>query len=140
MDLGLTLLSHVFLPSKYWDLAFITVVFPIHRQTTYHFPPSSHTIGSKWVFCIKENVDGSVNKYKFGLIAKGFHQVHGFDFHETSSPVIKNVTKIITFTLALTRNWPIKQFDVNNAFFNGLLEEEVYNMEKHMVIDLFFVL
>jgi len=35
----------------------------------------------KWVFRIKENPDGTVNKYKARLVAKGFNQIQGFDFH-----------------------------------------------------------
>lgn len=44
-----------------------------HRKST----------GYKWMFKIKENIDGSVNKYKTRLVVKGFHQQQRFDFHET---------------------------------------------------------
>lgn len=46
-------------------------------------PPNRKAIGCKWVFRVKENLDGSINKYKARLVAKGFHQEHGFDFNET---------------------------------------------------------
>jgi histone deacetylase 1/2 len=92
-------------------------------------PTNRKAIGCKWVFCVKENADGTVNKYKARLVAKGFHQVHGFDFNETFSPVIKPVTIRIILTLALTYNWPLQQLDINNAFLNGILEEEVYMMQ-----------
>ncbi|RZB61234.1 mRNA-decapping enzyme subunit 2 isoform B [Glycine soja] len=59
-------------------------------------------IGWKQVFRVKENADGSINKFKARLVAKGFHQVHGFDFHETFSLVIKPVTIRIVLTLALS--------------------------------------
>lgn len=59
-------------------------------------------------------------------IAKGSNQRFGFDFQETLSPVIKPVTIRIIRTLALTYKWPLLQLDVNNAFLNGLLQEEVY--------------
>jgi hypothetical protein len=66
--------------------------------------PNRQAIGCKWVFCVKENIDGTVNKYKARLVAKGFHQQHGFDFHETFSPVIKPVTIRLILTLALTNH------------------------------------
>lgn len=92
-------------------------------------PANRKAIDCKWVFRVKENAYGIVNKYKARLVAKGFHQVHGFDFNETFSPVIKLVTIRIILTLALTYNWPLQQLDINNAFLNGILEEEVYMMQ-----------
>lgn len=59
-------------------------------------------------------------------MAKGFHQRDGCDFQETFSPVIKPVTVRIVLTIAVTNHWTIQQIDVNNAFLNGTLEEEVF--------------
>lgn len=92
-------------------------------------PPNRKAIGCKWVFRVKENPDGSINKYKARLVAKGYHQQQGFDFNETFSPVVKPVTIRIILTLALTYGWFIQQIDINNAFFNGLLQEEIYMMQ-----------
>lgn len=87
---------------------------------------SRKPIGCKWVFRVKENSDGSLNKYKARLVAKGFHQQAGSDFTEAFSPVVKPVTVRIVLTLAVTHKWTIQQIDVNNAFLNGTLEEEVF--------------
>jgi histone deacetylase 1/2 len=65
-------------------------------------PPHKKAIGCKWVFRVKENADGTVNKYKARLVAKGFAQTAGFDFTETFSPVIKPITIRIILTLAVT--------------------------------------
>ncbi|KAK2367079.1 hypothetical protein QL285_080397 [Trifolium repens] len=92
-------------------------------------PPNRQAIGCKWVFRTKENPDGSINKYKARLVAKGFHQQHGFDFNETFSPVIKPITIRLILSLAISYKWPLKQLDINNAFLNGSLEEEVYMVQ-----------
>jgi histone deacetylase 1/2 len=67
-----------------------------------------------------------VNKFKARLVAKGFLQTAGFDFTETFSPVIKPVTIRIILTLAVTYKWQVQQIDINNAFLNGVLQEEVF--------------
>jgi histone deacetylase 1/2 len=92
-------------------------------------PPNRQAIGCKWVFRTKENADGSINKYKARLVAKGFHQQHGFDFNETFSPVIKPITIRLILSLAISYKWPLKQLDINNAFLNGSLDEEVYMVQ-----------
>lgn len=84
-------------------------------------PPNRKAIGCKWVYCIKENPDGSVHKYKARLVAKGFNKQFGSDYNETFSPVVKPVDIRLILTLALTRCWLIQQLDVNNAFLNGPL-------------------
>jgi len=89
-------------------------------------PAHKKPIGCKWVFRVKENPDGSTNKYKARLVAKGFHQTVGSDYTERFSSVVKPVTLRIVLTIVVTNKWPIQQIDVNNAFLNGNLEEEVY--------------
>ena len=49
-------------------------------------------VGKKWVFSIKQNLYNSIARYNARLVAKGFHQQSGIDFHETFSPMINSVT------------------------------------------------
>ena len=90
---------------------------------------SKRSIGCKWVFRVKENPDGSINRYKARLVDKGVHQQAGSDVTETFSPVDTSVTVRTVLTLAVTNQWSIQQIDVNNAFLNGVLEEEVYMIQ-----------
>lgn len=74
-------------------------------------PPHRHAIGCKWAFRVKEISDGTVNRYKVRLVAKGFHQRQGFDFQVTFSPV-KPITIRVILTIAITHHWTIQQIDI----------------------------
>nr|GFA49476.1 hypothetical protein [Tanacetum cinerariifolium] len=50
-------------------------------------PPNGKTIGSKWLFKKKTDMDGVVHTYKARLVAKGYTQNLRIDYEETFSPV-----------------------------------------------------
>ena len=89
-------------------------------------PPGTNIVGSKWIFKTKFRPDGSVDKYKARLVARGFTQQYGIDYHDTFSPVVKPVTVRLALSLVVSRDWCIRQIDVSNAFLRGFLTEEVY--------------
>lgn len=83
-------------------------------------------VENKWVYRVKQNYDGSINKYKDKLVAKKFLQTEGVDYQETFSPVVKVATIRIVLSLAIINNWTLRQVDINNAFMNRELTKTVY--------------
>lgn len=97
--------------------------------------PRHNIVGCKWVFTIKYLPDGEIDRYKAPLVEKRFHQQHGLDFTETFSPVIKSTTVRSVLHVAVTNGWPIRQIDVNNAFLQGTLDDEVYVTQPPGFVD-----
>ena len=59
----------------------------------------------------------------------------GLDFIETFSSVIKPITVRLDLCLAVSLNWSLHQLDVNNAFLQGDLAEEVYMKQSPVFAD-----
>ncbi|GKD43287.1 ribonuclease H-like domain-containing protein [Tanacetum coccineum] len=89
-------------------------------------PANVNVVRSMWLFKHKFNVDGSLSRYKARLVANGRNQQQGIDCDESFSLVVKPATIRTVLSLAISRDWPIYQLDVKNAFLHGHLSEIAY--------------
>jgi hypothetical protein len=77
------------------------------------------------VFKKKFSPDGTIEKYKAMLVAKGYNQ-KGEDFFDTYSTVAQLTTILVLLSLTTSYGLLIHQMDVKTTFLNGELEEEIY--------------
>jgi hypothetical protein len=107
-------------------------------------PKNARPIGCRWVFDVKEklhpaskpkdctwaittNSDGTFNRFKARLVAQGFTQREGIDYHETYAPVVR--AEVLRLGLALSTTSAdivIDQMDVVTAFLNGSVQEDLF--------------
>jgi hypothetical protein len=89
-------------------------------------PKDKPVVKNKWVFDVKTDELGAVIRYKARLVAKGFTQTHGVDFNETFAPVLRGESLRYLISYAAENNLQIHHMDVETAFLNGDLQEEIY--------------
>jgi hypothetical protein len=86
-------------------------------------PKNTNIVNSKWVFHIKKNSAGEIDKYKARLVACSFTQIHGVNYHETFAPVAKLASVRTILAIATWNNWEIDVFDFHGVYLNGELDE-----------------
>jgi hypothetical protein len=82
-------------------------------------PPGTNIVGSKWIYKTKHCLDGSIEKHKAHLVARGFTQQQGIDYDDTFSPVVKSATIRLVLSIVVSRGWALCQVDMSNAFLHG---------------------
>eukprot|EP00253_Pinus_taeda_P009952 PITA_09952 len=63
-----------------------------HTWTLSDLPEGKKPISCKWVYKVKHNADGTQDKYKACLVARGVSQKEGIDYEETFAPTAKMST------------------------------------------------
>lgn len=115
--------------SVHWKEAMQNEMKSLQENQTWELtalPEDAKAIPCKWVFRVKTNPNGSIDKYKARLVVKGFNQRYGVDYSETFSPVAKLSTIRSMLSVASAEKMHLTQFDVSTAFLYGELEEVIY--------------
>ena len=108
-----------------WREAMNTEIKALELNNTWivvDLPALTHVIGCKWVYKVKLQSDGTLERYKARLVTKGYNQCEGLDYYETFSPVAQLTTMRTLLAVAAVKQWHLHQLDVNNAFLHGQLD------------------
>ena len=89
-------------------------------------PENKKLVGSKWVFKIKHDSNGQVDRITARLVAQGFSQKHGIDYNDVFAPVARYTSIRSILAIANQLDLEVHQMDVKSAFLNGKLNEEIY--------------
>lgn len=115
--------------SKSWKLAMDEEYNSLIKQGTWilrELPPGRKAIKCKWVYKVKYNTSGNIERYKARLVAKGYSQKYGIDYNETFSPVVRLDSIRLMLALVAKMDMDMIHFDVKTAFLHGKLEEDIY--------------
>ncbi|KAG2958759.1 hypothetical protein PC119_g26921 [Phytophthora cactorum] len=121
-----------------WKEACDSELESLHKNDTWDvvpLPKGRNAIGCKWVFRVKENQDGEIERFKARLVAKGFSQKYGIDYNETFVPVAKFTSIRAVLSMAAKYGLKLHQMDVKTAFLNDLLDEDIYMAQPDGYVD-----
>ena len=89
-------------------------------------PRGKKVVKSKWVFRVKTNASGEVDRYKARVVAKVYSQVEGVDYDQTFSPTVRFESIRQLVALGASEGMEMHQMDVTTAFLYAPLAEEVF--------------
>ena len=89
-------------------------------------PDGVNLISTKWVFTLKFNVDGTLERFKARLVARGFSQAYGIDYTETFAPTVRMATLRSFLAIVACEDLECIHIDIKNAFTESELKEELW--------------
>ncbi|CAD7002894.1 unnamed protein product [Ceratitis capitata] len=114
---------------SYWQAAMEAEYDALVANSTWtvtDLPKGEQAIGCKWVYTVKRDKTGSVERYKARLVAKGCAQRFGVNYTETFSPVCRYETIRLVLALSVQLKLYLHQMDVCTAYLNSELKDVVY--------------
>ena len=98
-------------------------------------PKGKNVVGCKWVFKVKKDGDGKVDRLKARLVVQGYSQHEGVDYDEVFSPLASYSSIRSVLAIANELNYEIHQMDVKTAFLNGDLDTDIFMKQPDGFVD-----
>jgi hypothetical protein len=89
-------------------------------------PPGAKLVQTKWVYRVKKDKSGNVERYKVRLVMKGFTQKPGIHFEATFAPVARLASFRTLLAIAAQHNLKLTQLDFTCAYLHSTLKEEIW--------------
>jgi hypothetical protein len=120
--------------AQQWEAALQTEYQALVANQTWELvplPKDRKLLGCHWVFDVKYNSDGTVERFKARLVVRGNTQIYGVDYTEIFSPVARYEPLRLLLAIATIQDLHVHQMDVSTVFLNGSLREEIYMQQPH---------
>ena len=124
--------------SNQWNLAMKDEYDSLLINETWELvprPSNQNVIGCRWVYKVKRGADGSIDRYKARLVARGYSQTEGVDYEEVFAPVVRATTIRSLLSFANSQNLEVHQMDVKTAFLHGVLDCDLYMEQPEGYVD-----
>ena len=89
-------------------------------------PKNRKVVKSKFVYTIKYNRDGTIERFKARFVACGYSQVKDFDYSETFSATLRSTSFRLLMAVAAGKKLELEHFDVTSAFTQSEIDAEIY--------------
>lgn len=106
---------------EYWNQVMQTELTVLEKTGTWvmvDLPLYAKSIGCRWAYKMKYHVDGTLERFKSRIVAKGYNQIEGLDYFATYYSDAKLTTVRAVVALTSINNWHLRQLDVNNVFLH----------------------
>ena len=117
-----------------WHAANLAELDAIKANNTYRLvelPPGTKALDCHFVWKVKRDGTGAVERFKSRLVVGGHRQREGIDYTEVFAPVSKYSSLRMLTAVAAEQDLELHMLDFTTAFLNGEIEEEVYVRQPH---------
>lgn len=95
-------------------------------------PKHTKVLSNRWVFKVKQKQNGTIDKFKARLVARGNEQREGIDYEEVFAPVARLATIRTMLAIAVSKKMHVHQMDVVTAYVQGKLTDIIYMEQPEM--------